>query len=189
MPRQKKPETPQPEPTVKPKRKKPNRGVNNGAMGRPTVYNSTFHPKLIRLMAEKGYIDKQIADALGIAAKTLQNWYDKYPEARTAKREGMEAPNGLVENALLKKALGFREPAVKIFMPAGAREPVYAPYEEYYAPDTAAAFIWLKNRVPERWSDYPKGNPNTPGITFNIKGGAELLALEGNDNVEGIDPK
>ena len=26
-------------------------------------------------------------------------------------------------------------------------------YEEHFPPDTAAAFIWLKNRQPHRWRD------------------------------------
>ena len=27
------------------------------------------------------------------------------------------------------------------------------PYTEHFPPDTAAAFIWLKNRQPDRWRD------------------------------------
>ena len=27
------------------------------------------------------------------------------------------------------------------------------PYVEHFPPDTAAAFIWLKNRQPHRWRD------------------------------------
>jgi hypothetical protein len=39
--------------------------------------------------------------------------------------------------------------AVKIFMPAGAKKPVYAPYVEHVPPDVTAAIFWLKNRDPE----------------------------------------
>jgi hypothetical protein len=42
---------------------------------------------------------------------------------------------------------------VKIFMPAGAKKPVYAPYVEHVPPDTTAAIFWLKNRDPARWRD------------------------------------
>ena len=44
-------------------------------------------------------------------------------------------------------------PAVKIFMPAGAKKPVYAPYVEHVPPNTTAAIFWLKNRDPARWRD------------------------------------
>jgi hypothetical protein len=42
---------------------------------------------------------------------------------------------------------------VKIFMPAGAAEPVYAPYREQLPPDPSSAIFWLKNRRPEEWRD------------------------------------
>jgi hypothetical protein len=43
--------------------------------------------------------------------------------------------------------------SVKIFMPAGAKKPVYAPYVEHLPPDVTAAIFWLKNRDPARWRD------------------------------------
>jgi hypothetical protein len=42
---------------------------------------------------------------------------------------------------------------VKIFMPAGATEPVYAPYKEFVPPDTTALSIWLRNRHSDKWRD------------------------------------
>jgi hypothetical protein len=38
-------------------------------------------------------------------------------------------------------------------MPAGAKQPVVVHYVEHCPPDVTAAFIWLKNRDPERWRD------------------------------------
>src|SRR6266481_4131197 len=43
--------------------------------------------------------------------------------------------------------------AVKIFLPSGASEPVYAPYTKHYPPDTKAALRWLMNRQPALWRD------------------------------------
>jgi hypothetical protein len=42
---------------------------------------------------------------------------------------------------------------VKIFMPAGASEPVYAKYIERYPPDTTACIFFLKNRRSDLWRD------------------------------------
>jgi hypothetical protein len=42
---------------------------------------------------------------------------------------------------------------VKIFMPAGAKKPIYAPYVEHIPPDPASAMFWLKNRDSEHWRD------------------------------------
>jgi hypothetical protein len=49
--------------------------------------------------------------------------------------------------------LGKSYDAVKIFMPAGAKKPVYVPYVEHVPPDVTAGIFWLKNRDPEHWRD------------------------------------
>jgi hypothetical protein len=58
-----------------------------------------------------------------------------------------------VERSLYERANGYNYDAVKIFMPAGAKQPVIVHYVEHCPPDVGAAFIWLKNRDPERWRD------------------------------------
>jgi hypothetical protein len=55
--------------------------------------------------------------------------------------------------SLYERANGYTYDAVKIFMPAGAKKPVYAPYREHVPPDTTAAIFWLKNRDPAHWRD------------------------------------
>ena len=60
---------------------------------------------------------------------------------------------GRVERSLYERANGYSYDAVKIFMPAGAKEPVIVHYTEHCPPDVGAAFIWLKNRDPDRWRD------------------------------------
>ena len=55
--------------------------------------------------------------------------------------------------SLYERANGYTYDAVKIFMPAGAKKPVYAPYIEHVPPDTTACIFWLKNRDPARWRD------------------------------------
>jgi hypothetical protein len=51
-----------------------------------------------------------------------------------------------VERSLYERANGYNYPAVKIFMPAGSKQPMVVHYEEHCPPDVGAAFIWLKNR-------------------------------------------
>jgi hypothetical protein len=58
-----------------------------------------------------------------------------------------------VERSLYERANGYNYEAVKVFMPAGAKQPVVVHYTEHCPPDVGAAFIWLKNRDPERWRD------------------------------------
>src|SRR5437016_7024905 len=55
--------------------------------------------------------------------------------------------------SLYRRGLGYEHLQTKVFMPAGATEPVYAPYVEKFAPDTTAALGWLSRRQPERWKE------------------------------------
>ena len=59
----------------------------------------------------------------------------------------------IVERSLYERANGYSYDAVKIFMPAGSKQPVIVHYTEHCPPDVGAAFIWLKNRDPDRWRD------------------------------------
>jgi hypothetical protein len=58
-----------------------------------------------------------------------------------------------VERSPYERANGYSYEAVKIFMPAGSKQPVVVHYTEHCPPDVGAASIWLKNRDPERWRD------------------------------------
>ncbi len=55
--------------------------------------------------------------------------------------------------SLYRRGMGYEHLATKIFMPAGAEEPVYAPYVEHYPPDTNAALGWLSRRQPALWKE------------------------------------
>jgi predicted transcriptional regulator len=121
--------------------------------GRPTKYNAQYHPLLGEALARNGLINEEIAKKLEVSTSTVSKWIQEHKEFSDAITRGRNEPDDQVEQALFKKAIGFEKEAVKIFMPSNADEPVYAPYQEYFAPDTAAAFIWLKNRRPEKWRD------------------------------------
>lgn len=137
--------------------------------GRPTKYNAQFHPLLAEALARNGLINTEIAKKLDISTSTLAKWMEEHEEFSIAVKRGRNDPDDQVEQALFKKAIGFEKEAVKIFMPANAEEPVYADYLEYYAPDTAAAFIWLKNRRPEKWRDKQEIE-HSGNITISIDG-------------------
>ena len=121
--------------------------------GRPTKYNPEFHPKLAYNLALRGLTDIQMAKELDIVESTFHLWKKEHPEFSESLKRGKEEPDQKVEDSLFQRATGYSHDAVKILMPAGAPEPIYAPYVEHYAPDTTAAIFWLKNRRPDRWRD------------------------------------
>lgn len=120
--------------------------------GRKSDYNSTY-PKIAAKAAQTGATDEEIAELFEVSTRTLHRWKLEHPEFCHSLKAAKELADERVERALFQKAIGYRFQAVKIFMPGGSTEPVYAPYVEEAAPDTTAAIFWLKNRKPEEWRD------------------------------------
>ncbi len=117
-------------------------------------------------MCLAGATDVEIADDLGVSVQTLYNWRAKHPDFLAAIVYGKEHADARVERSFYQRAVGFEYPAVKIFMPAGSTEPVFAEYREYYPPDATAAKHWLNNRKPKEWRDKTDvtlgGDPDNP---------------------------
>jgi hypothetical protein len=75
----------------------------------------------------------------------------------------VEVADDRVVRSLYQRSVGYTYEAVKIFMPAGAKQPVYAPYREHVPPDTAAASLWLGNRRKDEWRDKQSHEHAGPG--------------------------
>ena len=120
--------------------------------GRPSKYTQEFAVQAGKLCAF-GATDADLADFFDVSVRTIPRWAAEYPEFCQALKAGKSAADDRVERSLYQRALGYSHEAVKIFMPAGSREPVYATYTEHYPPDTTACIFWLKNRRPEEWRE------------------------------------
>lgn len=120
--------------------------------GRPTAYKPEY-AEIARRACLIGFTDQELAELLDVTVRTLYNWKNEHEEFLQALKAGKEIADDRVERSLFERAAGYKVEAVKIFMPAGAKEPVYAPYVEHHAPDTTAAIFWLKNRRPDEWRD------------------------------------
>lgn len=57
--------------------------------------------------ARDGHTDEQIAKNIGIGARTLYEWKEKFPQISQSLKRGKEIVDREVENALLKRALGY----------------------------------------------------------------------------------
>lgn len=120
--------------------------------GRPSKYQGAFATQAKKL-CKLGATDKELADFFEVNAATIYRWQAAHPEFCKALKAGKAEADDRVERALYHKAVGYTFDAVKIFMPAGAKEPVYASYREHVPPDTTAMIFWLKNRRPAQWRD------------------------------------
>ena len=121
-------------------------------MSRPEKWSDDFL-RVAEHACRLGATDQEIADMLGVCVRTIYNWRAEKPEFAQALKVGKDIADERVERSLYQKAIGYEQDEVKIFMPGGSEEPVYAPYRARIAPDTTAAIFWLKNRRREEWRD------------------------------------
>ncbi len=100
--------------------------------------------------ARDGLTDEQIAQNMGIAYSTLRSWRDKFSAISAVLKKGKEVVDRQVENALLKRALGYSYNEITY---EGGIETKRVVKE--VVPDTTAQIFWLKNRKPDKWRDKP----------------------------------
>lgn len=106
--------------------------------------------------ARDGLTDEQIAHNIGIVPSTLYEWQKKYPKISESLKRGKEVIDRQVENALLKRALGYEYEEVKQIIEKDEKGKDRKRIEKtvkHVAPDTTAQIFWLKNRKPEQWRD------------------------------------
>lgn len=118
-------------------------------MGRPTAYKPEYVQQAYKL-ALLGLTDAQMADVFGVSEQTLNAWKGKYPEFLESIKNGKAPADAEVAASLYRRAKGYSHPEDKIFCNANG-EVTVQPTTKHYPPDTAAAFIWLKNRAG--WKD------------------------------------
>ena len=107
-------------------------------------------------MAMDGLINEQIAHNIGIHPSTLYDWQKEYPEIAHALKRGKEIIDRQVENALLKRALGYEYEEVKMVVEKDEKGNEKKRQEKVIrkvVPDTTAQIFWLKNRKPGEWRD------------------------------------
>lgn len=126
---------------------------------------------LLESFARDGLNDEQIAQKIGISAKTLYEWENRFSEIRKAIKRGKAPVDVAVENALYKTAMGFSKTvrkAVKVREKSGAEHIEYVDEEVYFPPQVTAQIFWLKNRKPSRWRDKPDDIGNASPVTVII---------------------
>ena len=121
---------------------------------------------LLEGYARDGLTDEQICQKIGIGARTLYDWMARFPQILQSIKKGKAPVDIQVENALLKRALGYEYEEVTT---ETEEIPIGKPDEngerailmktktkrvvKQVLPDVTAQIFWLKNRKPEKWRD------------------------------------
>ncbi|MGG5344023.1 helix-turn-helix domain-containing protein [Enterococcus sp. AZ192] len=102
--------------------------------------------------ARDGLTDEQIAENIGISRSTLSKWKNDHSDISDTLKRGKEVIDRQVENALLKRALGYEYTEVTKELTDDGMQTTKK-ITKQVAPDTTAQIFWLKNRKPNEWRD------------------------------------
>ena len=145
-------------------------------IGRKGVYDEWLTDDgLLRIQswARDGLTNDQIAHNIGVSGRSFADWVSRFPSLSSALKKGKEPVDIEVENALLKRALGYdcEETITEIEEIPGGKGPDGQPIirqkkhirkiTKHIPPDTTAQIFWLKNRRPGRWRDKIEAAPDS----------------------------
>ena len=137
-------------------------------------YETDVKPRLIEIEAWKrdGLIDEQICKNLGISVDTFYRYKAKYSEFSEAIKKGKEVADIEVENALFKRAIGYRyKEKIKEVKEIDGKKTVFIKEVEKEMPgDVGAQIFWLKNRKSSKWKDKQDIDIEDNNVSITING-------------------
>ena len=125
--------------------------VNSGRLNK---YETHVKPQLalIKNWCKDGDIEETICKKLGIAVSSFNNYKRDHEELREALKNGKAEIDYMVENSLLKRALGYKYKEMHKTTDEKGKTATKEVIKEI-APDVTAQIFWLKNRKTEQWRD------------------------------------
>lgn len=125
---------------------------------------------LLEGWSRDGLTNEQIANNIGINVKTLYEWKNKESNISNALKKGKEVVDIEVENALLKRALGYKYDEVTYENGVETKR-----VTKEVQPDTTAQIFWLKNRKPKNWKDKQNSENTSDDVNNRIIKISDLL--------------
>ena len=116
--------------------------------GRPTKYKDEYADQAFKFCL-LGATNDQLAQMFDVGITTIERWIDAHEEFRGAIRKGKHVADAEIASSLYHRAKGYEHDDLHISNYQG--DITKTEIVKRYPPDTAAAFIWLKNRAG--WTD------------------------------------
>lgn len=137
-------------------------------------YETDVKPRLVEIEAWKrdGLTDEQIMKNLGIAKATFYKYVSENPELSERLKKGKEVADIEVENALFKRAIGYRyKEKIKEVKEIDEKKTVFIKEVEKEMPgDVGAQIFWLKNRKSSKWKDKQDIDIEDNNVSITING-------------------
>lgn len=121
-------------------------------------YDPLTYPEKARQWAKEGLLDWMIAERFGVCRQRITEWMAKYTDFADAIKKGKEDAINQVENALFKRAMGYKYEETKVIAEAGpdgkaGKVTRVEKIEKSLAPDVTAQIFILKNKLPDEYKD------------------------------------
>ena len=143
-------------------------------MARLNLYESSIKDKLTLIEAWKrdGLTDEQIAKNLNINIATFYRYKKQFCEFCEALKKGKEVADIEVENALFKRAIGYKyKEVIKEVKEIDGKKTTYVKEVIKEMPgDVTAQIFWLKNRKSNKWKDKQDIDIEDNNVSITING-------------------
>ena len=143
-------------------------------MARLNLYESSIKDKLTLIEAWKrdGLTDEQIAKNLNINIATFYRYKKQFCEFCEALKKGKEVADIEVENALFKRAIGYKyKEVIKEVKEIDGKKTTYVKEVIKEMPgDVGAQIFWLKNRKSSKWKDKQDIDIEDNNVSITING-------------------
>lgn len=137
-------------------------------------YETDVLPRLVEIEAWKrdGLTNEQIMKNLGIGRDSFYRYKDKYSEFSDALKKGKEVADIEVENALFKRAIGYKyKEVIKEVKEIDGKKTTYVKEVIKEMPgDVGAQIFWLKNRKSSKWKDKQDIDIEDNNVNITIQG-------------------
>ena len=137
-------------------------------------YETDVKPRLVEIEAWKrdGLTDEQICKNLGIVKDTFYKYKEKYADFSDALKKGKEVADIEVENALFKRAIGYKyKEIIKEVKEIDGKKSTYIKEVVKEMPgDVGAQIFWLKNRKSSKWKDKQDIDIEDNNVSITING-------------------
>lgn len=137
-------------------------------------YETDVKPRLVEIEAWKrdGLTDEQIFKNLGISRDTFYKYKEKYTDFSDALKKGKEVADIEVENALFKRAIGYKyKEVIKEVKEIDGKKTTYIKEVVKEMPgDVGAQIFWLKNRKSNKWKDKQDIDIEDNNVSITIQG-------------------
>jgi len=120
--------------------------------GRPSTYDSSYHPVKAAKLCKLGATDAELADFFEVSIATICRWrleHEEFCESIKIAKESLA--DARVKRSLYHRAVGYTYETTKLFN--GPNGVVEVAHTEHVPPEVTAQKFWLINRCKDEFRE------------------------------------